>query len=70
MPYSKSAVTPDWMRVTEAAGKLDCAPNTLLAWVRDGRLPVRAVRFGITTRIHRGDFEAELKKRTKVGLSA
>lgn len=70
MPYSKPAVEPDWMRITEAAVKLDCDPRTLIAMISRGELNVRAMRFGSSARIHRGDFDRELAKRVSVGVSA
>ncbi|MER6603890.1 helix-turn-helix domain-containing protein [Streptomyces parvus] len=68
MPYSPPktiVVQSDYMRVAEAAARLDLDPRTVLAMIRDGRLPVRVARYGTTTRIHRADFEADLERRTQ-----
>ena len=71
MPYSKAAHTePEYMRLSEAAARLDVGPRTVLAMIRDGRLPVRAMNFKTLNLIHREDFEREIAKRLEVGVSA
>lgn len=64
MPYSSPSNSPsEWLKVTEAAAVIGIDPRTLKAMLRDGRLKVRTMQFDLATRIHRGDWEAELKKR-------
>ncbi|MFF0009620.1 helix-turn-helix domain-containing protein [Streptomyces tibetensis] len=61
MPYSKPAVTPEWIRVSEAAARLNCHPKTVLNRIRAGTIPVRVLRIERLTRINRSDFEAYLE---------
>jgi predicted DNA-binding protein (UPF0251 family) len=65
MPYSTpSDIEAEWMKVTEAAAQIGVDPRTLKAMLRDGRLKtVRAMQFDLATRIHRGDWEAEIQRR-------
>jgi hypothetical protein len=64
MPYSSpSNSQSEWLKVTEAAAVIGIDPRTLKAMLRDGRLKVRTIQFDLATRIHRGDWEAELEKR-------
>lgn len=64
MPYSTPPdIESEWMKVTEAAAVIGVNPRTVKAMLRDGRLKVRAMQFDLATRIHRGDWEAELKRR-------
>lgn len=64
MPYSSPSNNPsEWLKVTEAAAVIGIDPRTLKAMLRDGRLKVRTMQFDLATRIHRGDWEAELAKR-------
>jgi hypothetical protein len=65
MPYSTPAdVEAEWMKVTEAAAQIGVDPRTVKAMLRDGRLEgVRAMQFDLATRIHRGDWQAELERR-------
>lgn len=64
MPYSSPSNSPsEWLKVTEAAAVIGIDPRTLKAMLRDGRLKVRTMHFDLATRIHRGDWEAELAKR-------
>lgn len=66
MPYSTPDVKAEWIKVTEAAAVIGVDPRTLKAMLRDGRLPnVRAIQFDLATRIHRGDWEAELARRVE-----
>ena len=70
MPYSKPVITPEWIKVTEVAVVLDCDPRTVIRMIKRGELNVRAVEFGKTARIHRGDWNAELERRRVVAASA
>lgn len=63
MPYSPPTTVSEYMRVADVAARLDVDPRTVLAMLRDGRLPVRVARYGTTTRIHRADFEKDLEQR-------
>jgi predicted site-specific integrase-resolvase len=64
MPYSTPTdIESEWMKVTEAAAVIGVDPRTVKAMIRDGRLKVRAMQFDLATRIHRGDWEAELQRR-------
>lgn len=64
MPYSTpSSIEAEWMKVTEAAALIGVDPRTVKAMIRDGRLKVRAMQFDLATRIHRGDWDAELERR-------
>lgn len=60
----------EWIKATTAASVIGIHPRTLKAMIRDGRLKVRTIQFDQATRIHRGDWEAELAKRTSVPVSA
>ncbi|PSK47995.1 hypothetical protein B0E38_06472 [Streptomyces sp. 111WW2] len=71
MPYSSPSNSPsEWLKVTEAAAVIGIDPRTLKAMLRDGRLKVRTMQFDLATRIHRGDWEAELAKRITPPVSA
>lgn len=70
MPYSKPAVQSEWMRITDAAGLLDCDPRTLIRMINRGEMDVRVMPFGKSARVHRGDFDRELAKRVSLGVSA
>jgi predicted site-specific integrase-resolvase len=61
---------PDWIKVSEAAAVIGVHPRTLKTMIRDGRLQVRTMQFDQATRIHRGDWEAELDRRISVPASA
>ncbi len=61
MPYSKPAVVPEWIKVAEAAARLNCHPKTVLNRIRAGTIPARTVRIGRLVRINRQDFEAYLE---------
>jgi predicted site-specific integrase-resolvase len=64
MPYSTPVgLEAEWMKVTEAAAQIGVDPRTVKTMLRDGRLNVRAMQFDLATRIHRGDWEAELERR-------
>jgi len=70
MPYSSPSNSPsEWLKVTEAAAVIGIDPRTLKAMLRDGRLQVRTMQFDLATRIHRGDWEAELAKRISPPVS-
>ena len=70
MPYSKTDVQPEWMRITDAAGLLDCDPRTLIRMINRGELEVRIIPLGKSARVHREDFDRELAKRASLGMSA
>lgn len=70
MPYMPTNVRTDWIKVTEAAAVIGVNPRTVKAMIRDGRLKVRTMQFDQATRIHRGDWDAELEKRTSAPASA
>ena len=71
MPYSSPSNTPsEWMKVTEAAAVIGIDPRTLKAMLRDGRLRIRTMQFDHATRIHRGEWEAELARRITAPVSA
>ncbi|MFJ1536357.1 hypothetical protein ACIOFV_50140 [Streptomyces mirabilis] len=57
------------MKVTEAAAVIGVDPRTVKAMLRDGRLKVRAIQFDLATRIHRGDWDAELERRMRAFTS-
>ena len=70
MPYNKPDIEPEWIKVTEAAAVLGCDPRTVIRMIKRGDLKVRAIDFGLTPRIHRGDWKAELDRRIAAGVSA
>jgi hypothetical protein len=70
MPYSTTSTQSEWIKVTQAAATIGINPRTLKAMLRDGRLKVRTMQFDQATRIHRGDWEAELAKRVSAPVSA
>lgn len=70
MPYNRPILTPDWMRVTEAAAHLGCDSRTVLAMVSRGELKVRVMPFGRIRRINRKDFDREMSKLNSLGVSA
>lgn len=70
MPYNKTAVKPEWMKVNEAAAAIGVDPRTVIRMIRRGELKVRALEFGNATRIHRGDWQAELDRRTAALVGA
>ncbi|WP_399559039.1 hypothetical protein OIA45_49200 (plasmid) [Streptomyces chartreusis] len=71
MPHAtSSSVQPEWIKVTSAAATIGIHPRTLRAMISDGRLKVRTIQFDQATRIHRGDWETELAKRTSAPVSA
>jgi predicted site-specific integrase-resolvase len=70
MPYAKpDPEAAEWMKLSDAAGRIAVDPRTLISMIRDGRLDVRVMRFDTTTRIHKADFEREIKKRIEVGAA-
>lgn len=61
MPYRKMPeVTPDWMKVSEAAARLEVTPKTILNRIKAGTLPVRVVRMERVVRVHRREFQEYL----------
>lgn len=70
MPYNRPILTPDWMRVTEAAAHLGCDPRTVLAMINRGELKIRVMPFGRVRRLHRKDFDREMSKFNSLGVSA
>jgi excisionase family DNA binding protein len=65
MPYRKPIVTPEWIKVSEAAAQLDCHPKTVLNRIRAGTIPARVLRIERITRINRSDFDAYLASLTQ-----
>ncbi|MFB7222434.1 helix-turn-helix domain-containing protein [Streptomyces sp. NPDC056227] len=64
MPYRKPPVTPEWIKVSEAAARLGCHPKTVHNRIRAGTIPVRVLRIERVTRLNRSDFEAYLESLT------
>lgn len=64
MAYGKTLppVTPDWMRVSEAAHRLRVDPKTVRNRLRAGTMPVRVIRLDRLMRLHRMDFERYLER--------
>lgn len=63
MPYKKLPhVTPDFMRVGEAATRLGVDPKTVRNRLRAGTMPVRVLRLDGMLRLHRQDFERYLER--------
>lgn len=65
MPYRKPNITPEWIRVSEAAAQLGCHPKTVLNRIRAGTIPVRILRIERVTRLNRSDFETYLASLTE-----
>lgn len=61
MPSVKLILTPDWMRVSEAAGRMDCAPATIRNRLRRGSIPVRWTTIDGAIHINRAHFLAWLE---------
>lgn len=58
MPYTKPVMTPDWMRLAEAAAQLGCHPDTVRNRINAGTITgVRVLRFDGVTRVHRTDWD-------------
>jgi excisionase family DNA binding protein len=67
MPYKKLPhVTPDFIRVTEAAARLGVDPKTVRNRLASGALPVRVLRLDGITRLHRKDFERYLEREPRM----
>jgi excisionase family DNA binding protein len=65
MPYRKPVITSDWMRIAEAAARLDCHPNTIRNRINSGKITgVRVARLDGVVRLHRADWERYLKRST------
>lgn len=64
MPYKTPVLSPDWVKVTEAAARLNVHPKTVYGWARTGRIPIRTMRFDRALRLHRGDLDAYLAQRS------
>lgn len=57
MPYARPVLTPDWMRLAEAAGQLGCHPDTVRNRINAGTITgVRVLRFDGVLRINREDW--------------
>lgn len=70
MAYRKPVLAPDWIRLSEAAGRLGCDPRTVTAMINRGELKVRALRFNGGARVNREDFDRELAKLGSLDVSA
>jgi excisionase family DNA binding protein len=67
MPYKKlPPVTPDYMRVAEAAARLGVDRKTVRNRLLSGSMPVRVLRFDGIIRLHRQDFEQYLERASKL----
>jgi predicted site-specific integrase-resolvase len=67
MPYKKLPhVTPDFIRVVEAAARLGVDPKTVRNRLASGALPVRVLRLDGITRLHRKDFERYLEREPRM----
>lgn len=57
MPYAKPVLTPEWMRLAEAAAHLGCHPDTVRNRINAGTITgVRVLRFDGALRVHREDW--------------
>lgn len=67
MPSKVPILTPDWMRVAEAAARMDCTPITVRKRLRRGSIPVRWTVIEGTIHLNRKHFIAwvEGEKSTK-----
>ncbi|RIH58191.1 DNA-binding protein [Streptomyces sp. SHP22-7] len=71
MPYSRPAVTPEWVRITQVAAVLGVDPRTVIRMLKRGDLKnVRAIELGKSVWVHRADWQAELERRQIVAASA
>lgn len=63
---------PEWITVSAVAAQLGVTSRTVRNMLADGRLQVRTMRFHQTAnvRIHRADWENELKKHISAPVSA
>lgn len=66
MPYREPAFSPDWMRVAEAAERLQVDRKTVRNRLYSGALPVRVIRMDRILRLNRTDFEAFLANEAKM----
>nr|WP_173295555.1 helix-turn-helix domain-containing protein [Streptomyces sp. F2] len=65
MPYAKPVLTPDWMRLAEAAGQLGCHPDTVRNRITAGTITgVRVLRFDGVLRVHREDWSRYMESVT------
>lgn len=63
-------VTPEWMRMSEAATRLQVDRKTVRNRLESGRLPVRVLRLDGILRLNRHDFDAFIEKAATVGLKS
>lgn len=59
-------VTPEWMRVSEAAARLEVNATTVRKHLRTGVLPVRYLQFERVIRLNRQDFEQHLERASRL----
>ncbi|WP_098010506.1 helix-turn-helix domain-containing protein [Streptomyces sp. sk226] len=65
MPKNPPPVTPDYMRVSEAAARLGVDRKTVRNRLMSGALPIRVLRFDGFLRLHRKDFEQYLENASR-----
>lgn len=58
MPSKVPIMTPDWLKVAEAAGRMACTPKTVRNRLRRGSIPVRWTVIEGAIHINRKHFEA------------
>lgn len=57
MSTSRPVLTPDWMRLAEAAAQIGCHRDTVRNRIAAGTIKgVRVLRFGGAIRVHREDW--------------
>ncbi|NUP37030.1 MAG: hypothetical protein HOY76_08430 [Streptomyces sp.] len=63
---SKTTVvlTPDWMRCSEAAGRMGCTPTTIRKRLRRGTIPVNWTTIEGTIHLNRAQYLAWLEGKT------
>ncbi|MEW1754726.1 helix-turn-helix domain-containing protein [Streptomyces angustmyceticus] len=62
MPYKTNLVfTPDWMKISELAGRLGCHPKTVRNQIRRGVIPVRWIMINGIIHVNRAQYLAWLE---------